>query len=237
MTRNPYCDSAACRAHVRELSGGTCILSFSRGKDSLAAWLVLRAEGWTVKPFTLNWIPGGLRIENEATAYYEREMGTPILRLTHPFFYQMLDDCVYQPPERWAALDEIGVPYLDMTDIDRIARAELGDHWIAMGTRAVDSHRRRTAIERHGPANHKRRLAQVIYDMRIEALSELIRASGAKLPPDYRLFGRSFDGLYWRYLAPLREHYPDDWERVLEWFPLAWTQFERESERVRHEAA
>ena len=46
-----------------------------------------------------------------------------------------------------------------------------------------------------------------------------------KLPIDYQWFGRSFDGIDMRFLGPLREHSPKDYQTLLDWFPLADLQF------------
>lgn len=40
------------------------------------------------------------------------------------------------------------------------------------------------------------------------------------LPPDYELFGRSFDGLDMRFMKPLREKRPKDFEVVKQWCPF-----------------
>ena len=40
------------------------------------------------------------------------------------------------------------------------------------------------------------------------------------LPPDYELFGRSFDGLDMRFMKPLREQRPEDFEVVKKWYPF-----------------
>jgi hypothetical protein len=42
-----------------------------------------------------------------------------------------------------------------------------------------------------------------------------------KLPIDYHLFGRSFDGMDYRFLKPIKDNFPKDFEKILEWFPLA----------------
>ena len=39
-------------------------------------------------------------------------------------------------------------------------------------------------------------------------------------PPDYELFGRSFDGLDMRFMKPLREKRPDDFAVVKKWYPF-----------------
>ena len=59
-----------------------------------------------------------------------------------------------------------------------------------------------------------------------------INRLGVKLSVDYRIWGRSFDGLDARFLVPLKRELPEDYRRVLEWFPLAdlevW-KFERQA--------
>ena len=42
-----------------------------------------------------------------------------------------------------------------------------------------------------------------------------------KLGSDYKVFGRSFDGLDLRFLLPIKKHYPRDYQRILELIPLA----------------
>lgn len=45
-------------------------------------------------------------------------------------------------------------------------------------------------------------------------------ASVRKIFPIRRV-GRSFDGIDYRFLKPIRDHMPADYERILEWFLLA----------------
>jgi hypothetical protein len=47
-----------------------------------------------------------------------------------------------------------------------------------------------------------------------------IERHGIKLPVDYELFGRSFDGIDYRFVKPLRDRLPKDYERIKFWFPL-----------------
>ena len=59
-----------------------------------------------------------------------------------------------------------------------------------------------------------------------------IRAAGLKLSPEYRLFGRSFDGLDYRFLRPIRDHYPADYDRIREFFPLVEAELHRYERRA-----
>lgn len=74
-------------AFARERFPEPWLISFSCGKDSLAAWLWLRERGIQLVPYYLYWVPG-LSFVEEALAYYEEFFGTHIIRLPHPYFYR-----------------------------------------------------------------------------------------------------------------------------------------------------
>jgi hypothetical protein len=77
------------------------------------------------------------------------------------------------------------------------------------------------AIKSYGPINEKMRTQKVVWDWRVADVRAAIDRHGVRLPPDYLWFGRSFDGLDLRFIAKLRTYAPEDYERVLQWFPLA----------------
>ncbi len=54
-----------------------------------------------------------------------------------------------------------------------------------------------------------------------DELIALLQKHDCKLPVDYKLFGRSFDGIDYRFMVPLKEHYSDDYQKLLDFFPLA----------------
>ena len=74
---NPDSD-ALCR-EIAKASGGVCLLSFSRGKDALAAWLNLSRFFRRIIPFTCAGIPH-VGFADEYLAYCERIFGTHIIR-------------------------------------------------------------------------------------------------------------------------------------------------------------
>jgi hypothetical protein len=205
------------------------LLAFSRGKDSIAAWLALRDAGVQVIPYHLYLIPG-LEFIDESLAYYEQAFGTRILNLPHPSLYRWLAHATYQPPERIRVLEaaRIAVPsYTDVQDLIR-THCELPDStWICDGVRAADSPVRRTSLLKHGPVSETRRTQKVVWDWRKRHVYEAIESAGLRLPPEYEWFGRSFDGLDRRFLQPIRQHAPADYRRILDWFPLAALELER----------
>lgn len=222
---NPYEDSAALRQDIASESDGDVILSFSRGKDSLATWLALRKTFHTVRPFYMERIPGLVFVQ-ESLDYFERFFGCKIPVLPHPATYRQLRAYVFQPPERWPVIEDAikagRLPAIDYAGQEAIVRGWAGrDLPVAWGTRATDSPIRMANVRKHGPRNHQRGAFWAIYDWRMADVLAEIKASGVKLPVDYRMFGRSMDGIDWRYLAPLKRRYPEDYRRVLELFPLA----------------
>lgn len=207
---------------IRETTD-TVILAFSCGKDSIAAWLALRPHFQRIIPYYMYLVPG-LGFVERSLGYYERFFGCRIMRLPHPSLYRMLNCGVMQPPDRAAKLATMGLPEFDYADIQGELRKELElgpECYVANGVRAVDSPQRMMALRKYGAINHAKRQFFPIWDWRKDRLIAEIERSGVRLPVDYRMFGRSFDGIDYRFLRPLRDTYPEDYARVLNWFPLA----------------
>lgn len=199
----------------------TILLSFSCGKDSLALWLKLR-EHFRIIPFYMHGVPN-LEFVESSIRYYEDYFETHIIRVPHPSFYRQLKNFVFQPPERVAIIRSANLPNFTYDDLSNFIGTDAGldDIWTANGVRAADSIGRRSSINSNGPINWNRQYFYPIWDMRIAELEALIEGEGVFLPYDYQLFGRSFDGIDHRFLHLIKEHYPEDYQRILDWFPLA----------------
>lgn len=210
----------------------TVLLSFSCGKDSIAAWLAVRDEFPHIVPFYLELIPG-LSFVEESLTYFEQWFGCHILRLPHPSLYRMLNNLVWQPPERCAIIEAAHLPNFSY---DQLAEQIVLDQelpastFVLSGVRAVDSPNRMTSMKMHGPINWTRRMAYPIWDMNKAGLVASLEAARIALPVDYEWFGRSFDGLDYRFLSIIKEQSPEDYQLILDWFPLA------ELELYRHES-
>ena len=74
---------------------------------------------------------------------------------------------------------------------------------------------------RYGPMKEAHRKVSPIWDWRKATAFARIAAEGVELSSDYEWFGRSFDGLDYRFVEPLSRHAPEDYQRLLDWFPLA----------------
>ena len=213
---------------VRKLQSET-LLAFSTGKDAIAAWLAIRDHFDRVHPYYLYLVPG-LEFVEESLDYYERFFGIKIIRLPHPSLHRWLNGFVYQAPQNCAVIEQAQLPTFDYTDS---VRAIIEDYKLqpgmlaADGVRAADSPMRRIAIKTHGPITASQQKYHPVWDWKKADLMDVFRKNNVKLPIDYKLFGRSFDGIDLRFLLPLKKHLPRDYQRILEWFPMADLQIHR----------
>lgn len=208
---------------IRDLTD-TCMLAFSMGKDSIGAWLAIKDRFERVEPFFMYLIPD-LEFIEEALDYYESKLGSKIHRLPHPSFYRMLNNFAFQPPERCQIIEDAGLPSISYDILSEALMEDLGLNpghtYTATGVRAADSPMRYMHFKKRGGVSWNRRAFYPVFDWNKERLLTEIKRAGIKLPIEYKWFGRSFDGLDLRFLYQVRKHAPRDYQRILEWFPLA----------------
>lgn len=210
-------------AALRQEIGPKSLLAFSGGKDSIGCYIAMR-KVFEVVPFYLYRVPG-LEFVEESLTYYEKIMGTHIIRLPHEALPRWLNNFVFQSPGNAAVIEAAKIPEHEYADSIRwaceIAGLDPKVMMTAVGVKAADSGVRRTAVKTYGAINRSKRQYFPIWDWNKERLLTEIEKSGIKLSIDYKLFGRSFDGLDYRFLAPIKKHFPRDWQKLLTWFPLA----------------
>lgn len=208
---------------ARKIAGNRLLLSFS-GRDSLAAWLYLRDAGFELIPYFCYTIPH-LSYDDQMLEYYERELGAHIIRLPHPYLREHLHAGSWQPLENWRVLYWSGLPRYEYADIeDTLAKQfGLGDNYLCVvGFKAADNLMRLRLIRQMGPIGLKRRrYYYAIWDMKTADVKRCIQEHGLKLSRSYLYFGITGDILeYWK-IAYLRDHLPEDYQRLLDLFPLA----------------
>lgn len=209
---------------VRKTYGNRAMLAFSCGKDSIAAWLAIREYFDEVVPVYFELVPG-MEFIRETLDYYEGVFGCKILRLPHPTLYTMLRTYLYQPPSRIGLISSWELPAdYDYAMAHSLVREQAGlakNVPCANGIRAADSPMRRVSLMSHGPVSYNTKQWSPVWEFNKADILGILDRHAIKLPVDYRIFGRTFDGLDYRFLKPLKEQLPDDYRRLLEWFPLA----------------
>ena len=199
------------------------LLAFSCGKDAVATWLAIREHFDEIVPYYLYLVPD-LEFVNESIDYYERYFGTKIVQLPHPSVHRMLNNFVFQPPQNCKVIEQAGLPDFDYLDIQAVMceRYNLPKKTlVADGVRAADSPMRRVAINTHGSISYKQLKYHPIWDWKKADLVECFKKHNVKLAVDYKIFGRSFDGIDLRFLYLIREHFPSDYQKILNLYPLA----------------
>jgi len=217
---------------ARAMVGNKLLLGFS-GKDSLAAWLYLRERGFEIVPYMLYTVPG-LQIDLDARAYYEDFFQTKIYYLPHPYFYSMLRALEWQTPHQAATLNRLDMAVFDFAGVEDLLAEENGldpaNYFSVVGYLASDNLGRNSFINRSGTLGLKhRRYYFAIWDWRYQDVMGIIRRSKCKLPRHYRIWGNTGTGRPFEYegLKRLKALAPDDYERVIKWFPMLPLEFFR----------
>jgi hypothetical protein len=208
--------------YVAEISNETCLLSFSTGKDAIGCWLELRKYFKKIIPCYYYLVPNLSFIE-KSLRYYEEFFETKIIRVPSPNFCKMLRTFINQVPGNMDIIKSFNITKIDYLDLYNAIKEDCGlstDTYTAVGVRASDSLIRYTAIKTHGSLNEKKKQFYPVFDWKIERLVSELKKSGIKLPVDYRLFGKTFDGLDYKFIKPIKEYYPDDFKKIEQIFPL-----------------
>jgi 3'-phosphoadenosine 5'-phosphosulfate sulfotransferase (PAPS reductase)/FAD synthetase len=215
------------------------LLSFSLGKDSIGAWLALRDSGMfeEIIPFYGYLVPD-LKFVEDSLSYYEDFFQTKIHRYPSPSFYRMLKSGTFMPLWHNRFMRELDFdPNWDYNDLAEMICEDLGldeDTFVATGIRAIDNMSRLAAMKKIGPITWNLLKFHPIWDWNKNMLMTRIHREEIDLPPDYLAFGRSYDGIDRRYVGPIKALWPDDYNRIREFFPLVDTVLWRERYARRH---
>ena len=202
------------------------IVSFSRGKDSIAAAYQCLRFFKNVEFVYMYNVPN-LQFCEPSLQFYEKVFGKKILRLPEPSLYNRLNNFCYQPTNRCNYIEDMNLPYFKSNEnaFDQLfeaARIHLGLNescLIADGVRACDNPNRWSAISQYGGYLKRRKKIHACYDWTESDCYDLIKNNGWKLPIDYKVWGRTFDGIDYKFIKGLKEYFPNDFEQLLLFFP------------------
>jgi hypothetical protein len=210
-----------------------CLLAFSCGKDSVGAWIQTRRYFRDVVPFFC-WLVPGLIFEENYIDYAEKHFGSSVRRYPHPSVGRLLANQVFSAPENRGEFDHIE-PYTYQQLYAHIRdELALDGCLTAVGVRSADSIFRRSAIMKTGGVNRIKGEFYPCHDWNADRLESEIRNEGIKLPVDYVIWGRSFDGVDQRFMGPMRERLPEDFERVRRMYPLCVADIKRQKWRAKY---
>lgn len=214
---------------IAEKSGGECIISFSLGKDSIAAYV--QAKKYFKKVHLVYYyLMKDIEFIQRSVKYYEDKFQQKIWQYPSGASYRMLNELLYQPPERIDTIWDFNIFVPTNDQIFEAAKLDIGvaeDCYVGIGVRKNDSLTRRLTIDKYGAENLKRNTFFPVFDWSISDIEQALKENDIKLPIDYKIWGRTFDGIQLSFLEGVREYFPKDYERIMEIFPLAEMDFLR----------
>lgn len=214
---------------VSDKYNGKALLRFSCGKDAIGSWLQMRKYFTEIIPVYHYGVPG-LGFVERSLKYYEDFFGHKIFRVPNRHLFSQLNAGLYQTKESWEHVQKCNLAEFDNDDINDYIKEDLGlniNILTGLGVRAFDGLNRQRSIKKHGGVNENRKTFLPVYDWDIERLVSEIKKSGVKLPVDYKIWGKSFDGFDYRFIKPLRDNFPEDYEKIKELFPLIDVEIKR----------
>lgn len=75
-------------------------------------------------------------------------------------------------------------------------------------------------FNKYGPIREKTKLFFPCWNMNKATVVDLIKKNNICVPIDYEMFGRSFDGLDYRFIVQIKKRFPRDYKKIVEMFPL-----------------
>lgn len=189
-------------------------VGFSTGKDSIVALDLCCRHFKRVTAFFMYQVPG-LSFQEAYITQAERRYGIKVLRLPHWSISTVLQVNYYRPGSNLSA----ETPTLTLTDMEAWLKREHGATWFAYGQKQNDSLERRAMISACGGVDVKARRFYPVGEFSDKAIYAYIKHRRLPLPVDYQLWGHSFGPMEPMELKQVREHYPEDFKKIVERFP------------------
>lgn len=204
------------------------IVSFSGGKESVVVLDMCMRHFERVAAFHMYQFPH-LSFSDEQLDWYERRYpGLEIIDLPHPNLSANMHYGILRP---WNP----DVPLIGFNDIYNYVRWATGIHWIAAGERVSDSLVRRAMIKHSGTVDTVRGRFYPVANWNKADILHYIKVHKLRIGKDSRVMGYSFPGIEQEAMTGLKQHFPKDYERMLEWFPLAGAMTFRQENLKRYE--
>lgn len=189
------------------------IVFYSGGKDS-AVTLDLCCKYFEHVDVVFMYYVPGLSFQDRIIRWAEAKYGVKVIRLPHFELSQFLRYGSFRPMD-------LDVPVVSIRDVYTYARSITQTWWIAAGERISDSIIRRAMIKQSGSIDVGRGRFYPIAEWRKSDIMGYIKQNRLMVSPESATLGFSFRSLQPKDLILIKQHYPDDFVRITNYFPLA----------------
>ena len=191
------------------------LVGISGGKDSAVVLELCCQYFRHVVGFFMHIVPG-LGFQERILRYYEGRYGVEIVRIPHFMVSEFYRYGTFRPMD-------LDVSIVSTLEAYNYLREKTGIWWIACGERISDSIIRRAMIKSSGSVDKKRGRFYPIAYWRKEDVMDYIRVKKLKIGEESSRLGFSFRSLMPQEIITIKEHYPADYERIKQFFPLVET--------------
>ncbi len=225
---NPY---EICR-QLKDKGINRVVLSFSGGKDSIAAWCVLKDCGIRVVPLHFDaYIKCAL--EDRVMEFYENFFSEKIHRVWHTGVYDSLGQALFKEPWQCGFLQRNGMIGCHKAKndgqgkaLEAITRRWMQDNgevgtMITKGAKRDDSMQRGLKIIQFGQINWKANYCLPVSGCTNGHIVQILNDYGCPLPSQYLAAGQSFDLVTPLQLQWVKDNDYESYLDIMAEFPLA----------------
>lgn len=195
------------------------IVGFSTGKESIVTLDLCCRHFRRVVPYFLYAVPG-VSFQERTLRWYEERYGVEIIRLPGDTVSEFFHYGSFRPGDP-------SFPIVSIGDILHYIRLQTGIWWVACGERIADSIPRMAMIKRYGTIYEKGGRFYPVAAWRKREILDYIKFHRLYLGQDSRMLGHSVRMLHEDGLVMLKEHFPDDLQKLLRLYPLAGAAIKR----------
>lgn len=200
-------------------------IGVSGGKDSIVTLALCRSRFASVRGYFLYTIPG-LSFQENFLCHLEKLYDCPIDRLPNPHLTSHFKSSTFRHP----TARNRKVRHISIRDIENHLRSKHGTfQYVAVGEKGSDSMERQAMIRKCGGIDHARKRIYPLSFWNDSMVYSYIRQQRLPMPVDYHLLNqtadrklrdRSFVPFASDQLLVIRERYPDDYDRIMRFFPF-----------------
>ena len=197
-------------------------MGFSTGKDSVVGLDQLLKAGIEVLP-VYHYIVPGLKFIERNIKLYEDHFKVRVLRLPHPILYDYINHQDWQPFDRAKTLSQFNLGVLSfrlVTNMYLLSNKLEGFDYDVNCMKMADSLNRRLLLKNRPDVDHEKKVIYITKYFTNNQCFEYLKKNGIPLTEDYRIFGRSWDGLSYHFTMGVKKYYPEDYELIREYWPL-----------------
>ncbi|GHT02074.1 hypothetical protein AGMMS49525_04840 [Bacteroidia bacterium] len=208
------------KAHEMGIEKAT--IGFSTGKDSVVGMDLLIKAGIEPMPIYFYIVPNLQFIEDNLTMY-ENHFGVKIARMPHPILYDYINHQDWQPFDRALTIGSYNLgksSFEELTKLYLTSKNFKGFDYDCNCMKMADSLNRRLLLRNLPDVDTKRKIIYLTKYFTDTMCFDYIKENNIPLTDDYKIFGRSWDGLNYHFLYGVKKFYPNDYELIKEMFPL-----------------